>query len=560
MEKNRLPLGVEFFDKLRREQYYYIDKTGLISELEKRMGKVNLFTRPRRFGKTLNMSMLQCFYELGADKSLFDGLKIAQDKPLCEQCLGRFPVIFLTLKDVEGLDYSSAEANLTRLMQLEALRHDELKNSPKLLPEELVAYAELCRGVSREALADSLRLLTQLLARHHEREVVVLIDEYDVPLAKAYHAGYYREMAALLRAFLGKALKTNSYLYRSVLTGCLRVSKESIFTGLNNFTINTIVDEGAEEYFGFTPSEVEGLMAYYALEKNAAVMKEWYDGYRFGKAEIYCPWDVINYANKLRFNDAAQPEAFWVNTSGNELVQHFIAKADKNTKNELELLLDGGTIEKSLRLDLTYDELDRSIDNLWSVLFTTGYLTTSGEASQGVYRLQLPNREVREVFLHKIKEWFDNVLVRSSSATNELQRALASGAAAEVEKRLNLIMGRMISVLDTKAKAAQKENFYHGLLLGLLRSEPEWLILSNAESGEGFSDILIEADEPDTGIVIEVKYAATFAELEAACRKGMEQIKERRYDERLRNEGRTHIYAYSIAFHKKRCKAVMQQL
>ena len=410
MEKNRLPLGVEFFDKLRREQYYYIDKTGLISELEKRMGKVNLFTRPRRFGKTLNMSMLQCFYELGADKSLFDGLKIAQDKPLCEQCLGRFPVIFLTLKDVEGLDYSSAEANLTRLMQLEALRHDELKNSQKLLPEELAAYAELCRGVSKETLADSLRLLTQLLARHHEREVVVLIDEYDVPLAKAYHAGYYREMAALLRAFLGKALKTNSYLYRAVLTGCLRVSKESIFTGLNNFTINTIVDEGAEEYFGFTPSEVEGLMAYYALEKHAAVMKEWYDGYRFGKAEIYCPWDVINYANKLRFNDA-----------------------------ELELLLDGGTIEKSLRLDLTYDELDRSIDNLWSVLFTTGYLTTSGEVSQGVYRLQLPNREVREVFLHKIKEWFDNVLVRSSSATNELQQALASGASSEVEKRLNLI-------------------------------------------------------------------------------------------------------------------------
>ena len=301
-------------------------------------------------------------------------------------------------------------------------------------------------------------------------------------------------------------------------------------------------------------------MAYYALEKHAAVMKEWYDGYRFGKTEIYCPWDVINYANKLRFNDAAQPEAFWVNTSGNELVQHFIAKADKNTKNELELLLDGGTIEKSLRLDLTYDELDRSIDNLWSVLFTTGYLTTSGEASQGVYRLQLPNREVREVFLHKIKEWFDNVLVRSSSATNELQQALASGASSEVEKRLNLIMGRMISVLDTKARAAQKENFYHGLLLGLLRSEPEWLILSNAESGEGFSDILIEAEEPDTGIVIEVKYAATFAELEAACRKGMEQIKERRYDERLRNEGRTHIYAYAIAFHKKRCKAVVQEL
>lgn len=495
MDKCRLPLGVEFFDTIRKEQYYYIDKTGLISDLEKRMGKGNLFTRPRRFGKTLNMSMLQCFYELGTDSSLFDGLRIAQDKDLCEQCLGQFPVIFLTLKDVEGLGYCNAEANLSRLMQLEALRHEELKTSDKLLPEELTAYTALCNGLQGEALADSLRLLTQLLARHYEREVVVLIDEYDVPLAKAYHAGYYKEMAVLLRTFLGKALKTNSYLYRAVLTGCLRVSKESIFTGLNNFIINTIVDEGAEEYFGFTPDEVDGLMHYYAIEKHASVMKEWYDGYRFGKAEIYCPWDVINYANKLRFNNAAAPEAFWVNTSGNELVQHFVHKADKNTKNELEQLLKGECIEKSLRLDLTYNELDHSIDNLWSVLFTTGYLTTSGGAVNGMYKLKLPNREVREVFLHKIKEWFDNELVRKSSVTNELNQALASGDAASVEKKLNLIMSRMISIMDTKAKEAQKENFYHGLLLGLLRSEPEWLVLSNAESGDGFSDILVETED-----------------------------------------------------------------
>ena len=560
MDKCRLPLGVEFFDTIRKEQYYYIDKTGLISDLEKRMGKVNLFTRPRRFGKTLNMSMLQCFYELGTDSSLFDGLRIAQDKDLCEQCLGQFPVIFLTLKDVEGLGYCNAEANLSRLMQLEALRHEELKTSDKLLPEELTAYTALCSGLQGEALADSLRLLTQLLARHYEREVVVLIDEYDVPLAKAYHAGYYKEMAALLRTFLGKALKTNSYLYRAVLTGCLRVSKESVFTGLNNFIINTIVDEGAEEYFGFTPDEVDGLMHYYAIENHASVMKEWYDGYRFGKAEIYCPWDVINYANKLRFNNAAAPEAFWVNTSGNELVQHFVHKADKNTKNELEQLLEGECIEKSLRLDLTYNELDRSIDNLWSVLFTTGYLTTSGGAVNGMYKLKLPNREVREVFLHKIKEWFDNELVRKSSVTNELNQALASGDAASVEKKLNLIMSRMISIMDTKAKEAQKENFYHGLLLGLLRSEPEWLVLSNAESGDGFSDILVETEEPDTGIVIEVKYAAVFGELDGACKKALEQIRVRRYDERLRNEGRTHIYAYAIAFHKKRCRIAVEIL
>ena len=560
MDKCRLPLGVEFFDTIRKEQYYYIDKTGLISDLEKRMGKVNLFTRPRRFGKTLNMSMLQCFYELGTDSSLFDGLRIAHDKDLCEQCLGQFPVIFLTLKDVEGLGYCNAEANLSSLMQLEALRHEELKTSDKLLPEELTAYTALCSGLQGETLADSLRLLTQLLARHYEREVVVLIDEYDVPLAKAYHAGYYKEMAALLRTFLGKALKTNSYLYRAVLTGCLRVSKESIFTGLNNFIINTIVDEGAEEYFGFTPDEVDGLMHYYAIEKHASVMKEWYDGYRFGKAEIYCPWDVINYANKLRFNNAAAPEAFWVNTSGNELVQHFVHKADKNTKNELEQLLKGECIEKSLRLDLTYNELDRSIDNLWSVLFTTGYLTTSGGAVNGMYKLKLPNREVREVFLHKIKEWFDNELVRKSSVTNELNQALASGDAVSVEKKLNLIMSRMISIMDTKAKEAQKENFYHGLLLGLLRSEPEWLVLSNAESGNGFSDILVETEEPDTGIVIEVKYAAAFGELDGACKKALEQIRERRYEERLRNEGRTHIYAYAVAFHKKRCRIAVEIL
>ena len=558
MEKYKLPLGVEFFSTLRREGYYYVDKTALINELEERMGKVNLFTRPRRFGKTLNMSMLQCFYEIGTDEMLFSGLKITQNEKLCKQCLGKFPVIFLTLKDVEGLTYHDAESSLSSLIRMEALRHTELGQSKALLPEEQAAYAALRKGVQGEALLDSLRLLTQLLGKHYQREVVVLIDEYDVPLAKAYHAGYYKEMAALMRAFLGKALKTNSYLYKAVLTGCLRVSKESIFTGLNNFTLNTIVDEAADEYFGFTQAEVDELLQYYAIQKQAAVMKEWYDGYHFGTIDVYCPWDVINYVNKLRFNEKAQPEAFWVNTSGNDLVQHFITKADKNTKRELELLLDGGCIEKSLRLDLTYDELDSSIDNLWSVLFTTGYLTLAGKTEDGLYQLKLPNREVREVFLHKITAWFDNVLSKKSATVEEFCRSMAVGEAARVEQSLNLLLSRMISVLDSKARSVQKENFYHGLLLGLLRSDADWLVLSNAEAGEGFSDILVETDNPDVGIVIEVKYAASFASLETACQKAMQQIKERRYAERLQNEGRIKIYAYGIAFYKKRCKVVAQ--
>ena len=558
MEKYKLPLGVEFFSTLRKEEYYYVDKTALINELEERMGKVNLFTRPRRFGKTLNMSMLQCFYEIGTDETLFSGLKITQNEMLCKRCLGKFPVIFLTLKDVEGLTYHDAESSLSSLIRMEALRHTELGQSKALLPEEQAAYAALRKGVQGEALLDSLRLLTQLLGKHYQREVVVLIDEYDVPLAKAYHAGYYKEMAALMRAFLGKALKTNSYLYKAVLTGCLRVSKESIFTGLNNFTLNTIVDEAADEYFGFTQAEVDELLQYYSIQKQAAVMKEWYDGYHFGTTDVYCPWDVINYVNKLRFNEKAQPEAFWVNTSGNDLVQHFITKADKNTKRELELLLDGGCIEKSLRLDLTYDELDSSIDNLWSVLFTTGYLTLAGKTEDGLYQLKLPNREVREVFLHKITAWFDNVLSKKSATVEEFCRFMAVGEAARVEQSLNLLLSRMISVLDSKARSVQKENFYHGLLLGLLRSEADWLVLSNVEAGEGFSDILVETDNPDVGIVIEVKYAASFASLETACQKAMQQIKERRYAERLQNEGRIKIYAYGIAFYKKRCKVVAQ--
>ena len=403
-------------------------------------------------------------------------------------------------------------------------------------------------------------MLSQMLFQHYGKKAVLLIDEYDVPLDKAFQHGYYREMVALIRSLFGQALKTNDFLQFAVLTGCLRVSKESIFTGLNNFDVNSIVDVEHDEKFGFTESEVHELLHNYGLEDTAPEMKEWYDGYHFGNADVYCPWDVINYAKKLLADPQAEPQAFWINTSGNDLVKRFVDKADKTTQGEIERLIAGEAIEKAVRLELTYNEIDSSIDNLWSVLFTTGYLTQAGKAARGVYKLVIPNREVREVFILQIQEWFKETVVQDEKPMQAFCQAFLDGNAEEIQKRLTVILGKMISILDTKAKDEQKENFYHGLLLGLLRSEPNWLILSNAESGDGFSDILIEPEDPDTGIVIEVKYSPTLAGMESACVTALEQIKSKRYDERLRNEGRENVTAFGIAFCKKRCRVVFEKL
>ena len=568
----KLPVGIENFEEIRKLGFYYIDKTRLIEQLLQGWGKVTLFTRPRRFGKTLNMSMLRSFFEIGMDKSLFDGLYISGNKVLCDEHMGKYPVIFLSFKGVEGLTYDEAFDALVRVIGKEISRVSFLADSDKLTMLEREQYKGLTIiedgsfVFSKDKLISSLQLLSQLLYKHYGQKVVILIDEYDVPLDKAFQNGYYKEMVSLIRGLFGQALKTNEFLQFAVLTGCLRVSKESIFTGLNNFEINSIVDIDHDEQFGFTDDEVMKLLSDYDRSERYHDAKEWYDGYHFGNADIYCPWDVINFAKKLVSDPSARPSAFWINSSGNDMVKRFVDKADQTTRDEIEKLVAGGFVEKQLRLDLTYDEIDSTIDNLWSVLFTTGYLTKIGEvkvpdSESYAYKLVIPNKEVREVFILQIQEWFKAVVAKDDDTMKLLSRAILDKDEKQIARQLNIVMSRMISILDTKAPDAMKENFYHGLLLGLLRgSNPDWLIKSNRESGDGFSDILIEPEDPDAGIVIEVKYAKEMKELDAACEAAMAQIKNKRYDEALRDEGRCDILAYGIAFCRKRCRVVGEKL
>ncbi len=568
----KLPVGIDDFRKLRESSFYYVDKTRLIEQLLLNWSEVTLFTRPRRFGKTLNMSMLKSFFEIGTDKSLFDGLYISGNKELCDEYMGKYPVIFLSFKGVEGLTYDEAFDAFVRVIGKEISRVSFLADSDKLTMLEREQYKGLTIiedgnfVFSKDKLISSLQLLSQMLYKHYDQKVVILIDEYDVPLDKAFQNGYYKEMVSLIRGLFGQALKTNEFLQFAVLTGCLRVSKESIFTGLNNFEINSIVDIDHDEQFGFTDDEVIKLLSDYDRSERYPDVKEWYDGYHFGNADIYCPWDVINFAKKLVSDPSARPSAFWINSSGNDMVKRFVDKADQTTRDEIEKLVAGGFVEKQLRLDLTYDEIDNTIDNLWSVLFTTGYLTKIGEvkvldSESYAYKLVIPNKEVREVFILQIQEWFKAVVAKDDDTMKLLSKAILDKDDKQIARQLNIVMSRMISILDTKAPDDMKENFYHGLLLGLLRgSNPDWLIKSNRESGDGFSDILIEPEDPDAGIVIEVKYAKEMKDLDAACEAAMAQIKNKRYDEALRDEGRCDILAYGIAFCRKRCRVVGESL
>ena len=557
----KLPVGIDDFRKLRESNFYYVDKTRLIEQLLLNWSEVTLFTRPRRFGKTLNMSMLKSFFEIGTDKTLFDGLYISGNKELCDDYMGKYPVIFLSFKGVEGLEFASAKRMLCTIIDREIGRHYYLKTSDALTDEDRTLFTKMLHGQD-DNIEDSIRMLSQLLYKHYGQKAVILIDEYDVPLDKAFQNGYYKEMVSIIRGLFGQALKTNEFLQFAVLTGCLRVSKESIFTGLNNFEINSIVDIDHDEQFGFTDDEVMKLLLDYDRSERYPDAKEWYDGYHFGNADIYCPWDVINFAKKLVTDPSARPSAFWINSSGNDMVKRFVDKADQTTRDEIEKLVAGGFVEKQLRLDLTYDEIDNTIDNLWSVLFTTGYLTKIGEvkvpdSESYAYRLVIPNKEVREVFILQIQEWFKAVVANDDDTMKLLSRAILDKDEKQIARQLNIVMSRMISILDTKAPDALKENFYHGLLLGLLRgSNPDWLIKSNRESGDGFSDILIMPEDPDAGIVIEVKYAKEMKELDAACEAAIAQIKNKRYDEALRDEGRCDILAYGIAFCRKRCRVV----
>lgn len=568
----KLPVGIDDFRKLRESHFYYVDKTRLIEQLLLNWSEVTLFTRPRRFGKTLNMSMLKSFFDIGTDKALFDGLYISGNKELCDEYMGKFPVIFLSLKSVEGLTYDEAFEAFVRIMGKEVTRLSFLADSDKLTRIEQEQYKGLTiikngrLAFDKEKLISSLQLLSQLLYKHYGKKVVILIDEYDVPLDKAFQNGYYKEMVSLIRGLFGQALKTNEFLQFAVLTGCLRISKESIFTGLNNFKVMSITDSRFDEQFGFTDTEVKKLLSDYGMDSHFDEVKEWYDGYHFGKADVYCPWDVINHVDHLRDDSEAKPQTYWINSSGNSLVRRLINRADSSTKDEIERLIAGEAIEKVIRQDLTYDEIENSIDNIWSVLFTTGYLTKIGEvklpdSESYAYKLVIPNKEVREVFVLQIQEWFKAVVANDNDTMKLLSKAILDKDETILARQLNIVMGRMISILDTKAPDDMKENFYHGLLLGLLRgSNPDWLIKSNRESGDGFSDILIKPENPDLGIVIEVKYAKEFKGLDAACDAAMAQIKQKRYDETLRDEGRCDILVYGIAFCRKRCKVAGEKL
>lgn len=563
--KKMLPIGIEDFPEIRTEDFYYVDKTAMIGDLLRKWGKVNLFTRPRRFGKSLNMSMLKSFFEIGCDPSLFHGLEISEMTTLCETYMGQFPVISLTLKNAAGLTYQDAYAALRREIGNEARRFDFLMTSSQLDAGDKEMYAALTRiedgsyAMSDEMFADSLRTLTGLLARHYGRKVILLIDEYDVPLDKSFQGGYYTEMVSLIRSLLGNVLKTNPDLHFAVLTGCLRIAKESIFTGLNNMKVFSISDEDCDSYFGFTDKEVKEILAYYGLDDKYETIKDWYDGYQFGDAEVYCPWDVMNYVDRLQSRNTLLPQNYWVNTSGNDAVRYLIQKmGDGVLKSEIESLVAGDTVEKELHEDLTYQEIYASIDHVWSLLFMTGYLTQRGRADRGRIRLVIPNLEIRSIFSDQILAMFRENAGKDGELLKNFCDAIEQGDAAEVEHLFETYLQKTISVRDTFVRRPTKENFYHGILLGILGYKDGWILKSNKESGNGFSDISIRNDDQELGIIIEVKYAEK-RQMEEVCREAIAQIEKNRYTEELEKEGCHTILKYGIACCRKECRVFVEK-
>ena len=562
--KKKLPIGIDGFEKIRTNDFYYADKTMFIKELLENWGEVNLFTRPRRFGKTLNMSMLKCFFEVGSDPSLFEGLKITQEKKLCEKYMGKFPVISVSLKSVDGLKFQAAAAAMRTIIGNEAGRFRLLRESRFLDEEDKIAYDRLVQvklesdasyAMSDATLVDSIKTLSRLLSKHYGQKVILLIDEYDVPLDKAFQAGYYDEMVNLIRNMLGNALKTNDSLYFAVLTGCLRISKESIFTGLNNLNVMTVSEPYFCDGFGFTEDEVAELLDYYGLENFRNTIRDWYDGYQFGNISVYCPWDVIKYVQILLRDKNAEPENYWANTSGNDLIRRLLKKADQTTRNEVERLINGESITKNIRQELTYRDVEDSIDNIWSVLYSTGYLTQCGRLPGRQMKLSLPNREMRELFIDLAKEWFEETTLADSARIERFCAAFPAGDVKTIQEMLRDYLWDSISVRDTAVRTNMKENFYHGMVLGLLRSQGDWLVKSNAETGEGYSDLSIQTPER-IGIVIEIKYADN-GNLEAACSEALKQIERKKYAEGLERQSMKKIIKYGIAFCEKECMVVM---
>ena len=558
----KLPVGIENFEKIRRDGFYYVDKTGLIEQLLNNWGEVNLFTRPRRFGKTLNMSMLKCFFEIGTDQSLFDGLYISKNKVLCDAYMGKYPVISISLKGVNADSYENARSLLKRIVMEEAKMHRIIMSGNRLDDIDRAEYMSLVTGeMGEDTLVYSMKTLTALLEKYYEKKVIVLIDEYDVPLAKANENGYYDQMVLLVRNLFENVLKTNSSLKFAVLTGCLRVAKESIFTGLNNFKTNSILDEEYDETFGFVDDEVKEMLHYYGQDTHYETVKEWYDGYRFGNADVYCPWDVINYCDAHRRNPMLPPENYWTNTSGNDVLKHFIESAGAAkglAKTDLERLVNGEIVEKDIREDLTYNELYASMDNLWSTLFMAGYLTHKGRVDTKRFRLAVPNREIRNIITEQVLALFKQNVEKDGQLLNDFCTALSDGHTNEVERLFSEYMKKTISVRDTFARKELKENFYHGLLLGILGFKAGWSVMSNRESGNGFSDIMIMIDDAEIGIVIEVKYAESH-DLEAVCKDALKQMIDKRYTEYFEQQGIKKILKYGIACRVKECKVMLEE-
>ena len=566
--KAKLPMGIENFMEMRTGGFYYVDKTGLIKTLLENPGKVNLFTRPRRFGKTLNMSMLRYFFETGNDvmlfdnSTIFDGLEISKEEELCREYMGKFPVISITLKGATGINYEEAKEMLRYVIGNEAMRFQFLMQSPRLTEIERKRYEALVsidKGgdytMSDALLKSSLQTLSQLLQKHYGQDVIMLIDEYDVPLDYAYRSGYYDAMVELIRVLFGNAFKANDSLKFAVLTGCLRISRESIFTGLNNFKVYTVKDVRYKEYFGFTDAEVRQMLEYYGFSGQYDSVKEWYDGYMFGNLGIYCPWDVINYCGDLRDGSVTEPQNYWVNTSSNDIIRRFLSKADTAARDEIELLINGGHVKKMVHQELTYRDLDSDIDNLWSILFTTGYLTQDEEDEEGISSLVIPNREIRWIYVQQIRKWFKDESRKDTQKLENLRRAFEENNTAAIEKEFAFYLRKTISIRDTNVKKEMKENFYHGVLLGLFGNMDGWKVKSNAESGDGYSDISVEVEDQEIGIVIELKYAENAA-FDSACREALEQIHDNHYEEALADDGMTTIYRYGIACYKKRCRVV----
>ena len=558
----RLPIGIEFFDEMIKNQYYYVDKTGMISELLRSGGKVTLFTRPRRFGKSLNMSMLKNFFSLQGDKRIFNELQISRDKQVCEEYMGKFPVISISLKSVDGFAYRNAYEMLCATIGNEAMKFQYLMDSTKLTDREKEQYGLLIKGGDRipfemdeVTLTGSLKTLSLLLEKHHGKQTVLLIDEYDVPLSKASEHGYYKEMAMLIRKLFEQVLKTNESLKLAVLTGCMRISKESIFTGLNNFEVLSVADVRFDEYFGFTDQEVRKLLEYYHLSDKYQQVKEWYDGYQFGNVEVYCPWDVMNYCVTLLADPNAEPQNYWINTSSNEAVRRFVRESDNSgtIRREIEGLVAGECIIKELHQELTYEDMYQTVDNIWSVLFTTGYLTQRGRSEGNIFRLAIPNREIRNIFTTQIMQLFRENVKKDGELLNRFCEALENGNTESAEKCFGEYLRKTISIRDTSVRKEMKENFYHGVLLGILGIKENWIVRSNRESGEGYSDILIETDDTAMGIVIEMKYAED-GNLQKAAEKALKQIESKQYEEALYDEGIEQILRYGIACYKKRCK------